>query len=410
MALILALCLLTGCHGTLTTKASIGTGDTDVPVQFDETKPIELVFWAKNDTNKVQTAVYNQAITDFEKLYPNVKISLRLYSDYSRIYADVITNIPTNTPPNVCITYPDHIATYKTGSDVVLQLDDWMHDSRYGLGGSEVRFDAPTEAEMVPEFLNECILDGHYYAMPYMRSTEALYINRDLVEKLGYEVPDVLTWDFVWEVSEKAMEKDADGTFRVNGQNVMIPFIYKSTDNMMISMLRQLGAPYSTANGEVLLFNDTTKALLEEIYLHAKSRAFSTFAISSYPGNFLNAGQCIFAVDSTAGATWMGGEAPMQDIHSSQLKHFNIEVRPIPHDQSGTAGIFGNRRIPAGDTESTAEPGIPGLPEPEGRGQRRTLCGENPCQRAADEPYRGYVCNPGVQRKYQSALRGGAAD
>lgn len=330
LALLLALCMLSGCHGTLTTKASIGTGDTDVPVQFDETKPIELVFWAKNDTNKVQTAVYNQAITDFEKLYPNVKISLRLYSDYSRIYADVITNIPTNTPPNVCITYPDHIATYKTGNDVVLQLDDWMNDSRYGLGGSEVKFDAPTKAEMVPEFLDECILDGHYYALPYMRSTEALYINRDLVEKLGYEVPDVLTWDFVWEVSEKAMEKDEDGTFRVNGQNVLIPFIYKSTDNMMISMLRQLGAPYSNTNGEVLIFNDTTKSLLEEIYLHAKSRAFSTFAISSYPGNFLNAGQCIFAVDSTAGATWMGGEAPMQDIHASQLKLFNIEVRPIP--------------------------------------------------------------------------------
>ena len=330
LALVLALCMLSGCHGTLTTKATIGAGDTDVPAQFDETRPIELVFWAKNDTNKVQTAVYTQAIEDFEKLYPNVKISLRLYSDYSRIYADVITNIATDTPPNVCITYPDHIATYKTGSDVVLQMDDWMSDSRYGLGGSEVKFDAPAKEEIVPEFLDECLLDGHYYAMPYMRSTEALYINRDLVEKLGYQVPDVLTWDFVWEVSEKAMEKNADGTFAVNGQNVMIPFIYKSTDNMMITMLKQLDAPYSGMNGEVQIFNDTTKELLQEIYRHAKSRAFSTFAISSYPGNFLNAGQCIFAVDSTAGATWMGGDAPMQDIHKEQLLPFNIEVRPIP--------------------------------------------------------------------------------
>ena len=330
LALVLALCMLSGCHGTLTTKATIGAGDTDVPAQFDETRPIELVFWAKNDTNKVQTAVYTQAIEDFEKLYPNVKISLRLYSDYSRIYADVITNIATNTPPNVCITYPDHIATYKTGSDVVLQMDDWMSDSRYGLGGSELKFDAPAKEEIVPEFLDECLLDGHYYAMPYMRSTEALYINRDLVEKLGYQVPDVLTWDFVWEVSEKAMEKNADGTFAVNGQNVMIPFIYKSTDNMMITMLKQLDAPYSGMNGEVQIFNDTTRELLQEIYRHAKSRAFSTFAISSYPGNFLNAGQCIFAVDSTAGATWMGGDAPMQDIHKEQLLPFNIEVRPIP--------------------------------------------------------------------------------
>ena len=292
LALVLALCMLSGCHGTLTTKATIGAGDTDVPAQFDETRPIELVFWAKNDTNKVQTAVYTQAIEDFEKLYPNVKISLRLYSDYSRIYADVITNIATNTPPNVCITYPDHIATYKTGSDVVLQMDDWMSDSRYGLGGSELKFDAPAKEEIVPEFLDECLLDGHYYAMPYMRSTEALYINRDLVEKLGYQVPDVLTWDFVWEVSEKAMEKNADGTFAVNGQNVMIPFIYKSTDNMMITMLKQLDAPYSGMNGEVQIFNDTTRELLQESIVITGSFVFSCIAASARPNASQKSRRC----------------------------------------------------------------------------------------------------------------------
>ena len=330
LMLVAALMLLSGCHGRLESREATGGGNATVPEMFDDSEPIELVFWAKNDTNKVQTAVYTKAIEDFEKLYPNVKINLRLYADYGRIFADVITNIATKTTPNVCITYPDHIATYMTGQNVVLPLDDWMKDSRYGLGGSEVRFDSPKQEEIVPEFLQECVLEDHYYAMPYMRSTEALYVNQDMVEKLGYELPDVVTWDFVWEVSEKAMKKNEDGTFKINGQNVMIPFIYKSTDNMMITMLKQLDAPYSTENGEVLIFNDTTKGLLEEIFKHAKSRAFSTFAISSYPGNFLNAGQCIFAIDSTAGATWMGSDAPMLDIHEEQVVPFRIKVMPIP--------------------------------------------------------------------------------
>ena len=330
LVLIFVLLFLSGCHGRLESREVTGAGNAKIPETFDDSKPIELVFWAKNDTNKVQTAVYTKAIEDFEKMYPNVKINLRLYSDYGRIFADVITNIATNTTPNVCITYPDHIATYMTGQDVVLQMDDWMKDSRYGLGGSEVRFDSPKQEEIVPEFLSECVLEDHYYALPYMRSTEALYVNEDMVKALGYELPEIVTWDFVWEVSEKAMEKNEDGTFKINGQKVMIPFIYKSTDNMMITMLKQLDAPYSTADGEVLIFNDTTKGLLKEIYKHAKSRAFSTFAISSYPGNFLNAGQCIFAIDSTAGATWMGSEAPMLDIHKEQVVPFNIRVMPIP--------------------------------------------------------------------------------
>ncbi len=74
-----------------------------------------------------------------------------------------------------------------------------------------------------------------------MRSTEATYVNVDYVEQLGFELPEVLTWDFMWEVAEAATAKNDDGTYKINGQKVMIPVIYKSTDNMMIQLLRQTG-------------------------------------------------------------------------------------------------------------------------------------------------------------------------
>ncbi len=316
--------LMTGCHGA---KAS---QSFEVPDSFDTGKHIELTFWAKNDTNVAQTDVYKKAISEFEQKYPNVTVNMRLYTDYGRIYNDVITNIATETTPNICISYPDHIATYLTGNNVMVSLDELMTDEKYGLGGSEVLFDAPTMSEIVPKFLEECKVNGHYYALPYMRSTEACYINKDLVNKLGYEIPDILTWDFIFEVSEKAMEMGPDGKYKVNGQNVLIPFIYKSTDNMMISMLKQLDAPYSDENGNINVFNDTTKDVLLSIAPHAGSGAFSTFNISSYPGNYLNAGQCLFAIDSTAGATWMGPQAPLSDICAEDAVSFDMEIRMIP--------------------------------------------------------------------------------
>ncbi len=323
--------LLTGCHGRKGMEAF------SMPEQFDESKTYNITFWAKNDTNKTQTEIYKKAISDFNAIYPNIHVDLRLYTDYGKIYNDVITNISTGTTPNVCITYPDHIATYMTGDNTVVELDEMMRDPRYGLGGSEVKFDAPTEEEIIPEFLAECKIGDGHYAVPYMRSTEACYVNKTLVEKLGYTLPDILTWDFVWEVSEKAMETDADGNYAVNGQKVMIPFIYKSTDNMMIQSLYQLNAPYSDDNGNIGIFNDTTRDILFTVAEHAKTGAFSTFKISSYPGNFLNAGQCIFAVDSTAGATWMGTDAPLSDIHESKKAHFETAVLPVP--QYDTANI-----------------------------------------------------------------------
>lgn len=324
-ALLMGTLALSGCHGRREQAAFT------VPESFDTSRQYEVVFWAKNDTNKTQTDIYKQAIEDFQQLYPNITVTLRLYTNYGDIYNDVITNISTGTTPNVCITYPDHIATYLTGDNVVVPLDDLFADEQYGLGGSELLYEGPTQEEIVPQFLEECRLGGAYYAIPYMRSTEACYINRDFVEALGYEVPDVLTWDFIWEVSEAAAAtKGADGVYSLNGQKVLIPFLYKSTDNMMIQMLRQQGAGYSTQTGDVQLFNDTTTGLLLDIADHTAKGAFSTFKISGYPANFLNAGQCVFAVDSTAGSTWMGCDAPLMDIAADEVVDFDTEVRMVP--------------------------------------------------------------------------------
>ncbi len=322
--LVLTSVFLSGCHGQK------GLPEFSVPEGFDSSSDYEITFWAKNDTNKTQTEVYKNAIRDFEKLYPNIKVNLRLYTDYGRIYNDVITNISTGTTPNVCITYPDHIATYNTGINIVVPLDELIDDPDYGLGGNALPFDSPSRSEIIPEFLDECRLDDNCYALPFMRSTEVLYINADLVHALGYEIPDILTWDYVWEVSEKALKKNDDGTYAVNSQKVLIPFIYKSTDNMMISMLKQLDAGYSDDDGNIYIFNDTTKDILFTVADHAKTGAFSTFSISGYPANFLDAGQCLFAADSTAGATWMGSDAPLSDIAEANRVSFETVVRPIP--------------------------------------------------------------------------------
>ena len=315
---------LSGCHG------SRDSSSFAVPDSFADGQPIEITFWAKNDTNKTQTRIYEKAIKDFEALYPNITVNMRLYTDYGKIYNDVITNIATQTTPDVCITYPDHICTYLTGSNVVVPLDELIDDASFGLGGSEVRFDSPGKEEVIPEYLEEGKIGEHYYALPFMRSTEACYINKTFVEKLGYELPEILTWDYIWEVAEAATKKNADGTFAVNGQKVMIPFLYKSTDNMMIQALKQQNADYSTEAGDILLFNDVTKDFLYTIAEHVRTGAFSTFKISSYPANFLNAGQCIFAIDSTAGSTWMGSDAPLTDISEDKLVQFETAVRPVP--------------------------------------------------------------------------------
>ncbi len=327
LLLIAALCLpLVSCHG------SAGKSAFEVPESFDTSRNYEITFWAKNDTNLTQKKIYEKVVADFEEAYPNIKVTIKSYTDYAAIYNDVITNIPTDTTPNVCISYPDHIATYLTGSNTVVPLDDLIVNEKYGFCGSELKYDGVGEEGVAQKFLDEGVLDGSQYLLPFMRSSEACYINRNLVEALGYEIPDVLTWDFVWEVCDAAINlgKDENGNYKLNGQKTLIPFIYKSTDNMMIQMTEQRGTGYSTEYGKILLFNDSTKEILSTVAKHVANKSFLTFAIASYPGNYLNANQCLFAIDSTAGSTWMGCHAPLQDIPEGSIREFETLVRAIP--------------------------------------------------------------------------------
>ena len=90
-ALLSVCAALSSCHSVKQTESF----EFEALPEFDTSKEYELVFWAKNDTNITQANIYKQAIADFEKLYPNIRVTIKPYTDYSRIYADVITNIQT---------------------------------------------------------------------------------------------------------------------------------------------------------------------------------------------------------------------------------------------------------------------------------------------------------------------------
>ena len=74
----------------------------------------------------IRDRIYQKAIEDFQALYPNIRVNLRLYTDYGKIYNDFITNISTNTTPNFCITYPDPVS--------YTHLDVYKRQIKYGLG------------------------------------------------------------------------------------------------------------------------------------------------------------------------------------------------------------------------------------------------------------------------------------
>ncbi len=313
--------LLTSCHGSLVPlKEKIDLIDFVVPQDFDTTKEYNITFWAKNDTNKYQQEIFIKAKEDFEMIYPNIHINIVQYNDYTKIYSDVITNISTNTTPNISIAYPDHVATYMEGKGVIVPLDNLINDINYGLGGKKIKYNSIKKEEINSKYLEECIIQDKYTTLPFMRSSEALYVNKTYLINNGFEIPDVFTWEYIWEVSKYAKNKNPN----------MIPLIYKSTDNMFISLCKQNSYAFTDDFGQVYFLSDDVSNMLLDLVKPINEGLFDTFKRISYPANFFNKEDCIFAIDSTAGATWMGSKAPLLDIPESEVKEFETIVTKVP--------------------------------------------------------------------------------
>lgn len=315
---LILMVFLSGCHG----KKFIS--NFELPDSFDTTQTHNISFWAKNDSNPTQRRVFDKAIEDFNQIYPNINVEIRHFSSYPELYAAILQNIGTGTTPNVAVAYPDHVASYLENPSLVVRLNELMVDTKYGLGGKELLFNAPKSTDFIEKYMDEGLVraDGasYMYTLPFMRSTECLYTNKTWLMEHQVEIPSngIFTWNQIWDICRMAIKENPD----------MIPLIYQSSDNFFIEMAYQQENDFTTEAGDVLFSNFDNKKMIQELNALFKEDLFVMKANTGiYPGDKFNTGHCIFGIDSTAGSTWMGPNSP---LGAEGLDDFEVMVTTIP--------------------------------------------------------------------------------
>ena len=119
------------------------------------------------------------------------------------------------------------------------------------------------------------VVDPSVAAIPYMRSTEACYVNKTYVEALGYTLPKVLTWDYVWEVAEAATAGRVAGDFKggeCTGPGVVRHGVQEFSGGVVENQNLSLGAGISSA----LLFMRRRKAMCPSLPWPGTARSIRT--------------------------------------------------------------------------------------------------------------------------------------
>ena len=262
-------------------------------------------------------AILNDAITEFNKIYPNITIEHESYGDYNGVRDQIKTEISVGNQPNLAYCYPDHVALYNVAG-VVQTLDVFIEDATVGFTQAQID-------DFIQGYYNEgkAFGDGKMYTLPLSKSTEVLYYNATFFAEHNLTVPT--TWDEMEEVCKKIKAIDPSS----------IPLGYDSESNWFITMCEQYGSPYTSATGENFLFNNQTNidfitkfrtwyqnkwVTTEELYGGYTSALFTGETSSGTAETT----RCYMCIGSTGGATYQ------QPNQTNGVFEFEVGITSIP--------------------------------------------------------------------------------
>ena len=289
--------------------------DAYTPVEFDTTKDVTIKFYSTMGQNLRK--VYDIFIEDFNEMYPNITVEHTTGFGYDELLSQIKTELSVGEGPDIAYCYADHVATYNKTKKVV-KLDKIIADETYGLSAEQ-------KADFIEGYYNEGSQfgDGYMYTLPFSKSTEVLYYNKEFFAKHNLTVPT--TWDEMEETCRQIKAIDPTS----------IPLGYDSEANLFITMCEQLDSPYTSAagvDGEHFLFdNDVNKAFTKRLKSWYDNGYLTTQEIygSFTSGLFTETGEgnqkCYMCIGSSAGASH---QIPAKNAAGEYP--FTTGIAPIP--------------------------------------------------------------------------------
>ena len=314
LAMVLNLALLASCGPDIG-----GDVDLDLTGVYDGSA-VTITFWhTMGQDNKI---LLEDAIARFNEKYPNIKVEHTSYGDYDKVFDQVRTKLSANKQPNIAYCYPDHVATYNK-SYAVITLDDLINNTNViESTGETMGFTQAQLDDFIEGYYNEGkeYGDGKMYSLPFQKSTEVLYYNKDIFAKHGLEAPK--TWDDVENIIKVLKAEYPNST----------PLGYDSEENFFITLAAQYGYDYTSATGDHYTFvNDGNKAFVAKFAEWYQKGWMTTSALmgGSYTSDSFKkandeVGKIFMSIGSSAGARY---QRPDKD---NDKYPFDVGIVPVP--------------------------------------------------------------------------------
>ncbi|MBF9016741.1 MULTISPECIES: ABC transporter substrate-binding protein [unclassified Oceanispirochaeta] len=199
--LVLVLSLL--CFGTIWANGDTEQTDTGGNTGSNEksSEVMTLNMFYPVQVGGPLTKLVEKICEDFTKVNPGIIVKPIYTGNYNDTVVKIQTAIQGKNPPELFLS----LATQRfslTSTDSVIALDDMIAAD----GGDEYIND------FLPGFMEDSFVDGKIWSIPFQRSTQIIYYNKDAFKEVGLdpEAPPK-NWDELLAFSKKLTKKDSDG-------------------------------------------------------------------------------------------------------------------------------------------------------------------------------------------------------
>lgn len=309
----------------------------------------KIYFW-HTFGQTVQDELNNQ-IKKFEKIIKeeegvDVDVELSYIGSYDDILQQIKKGFATGNTPAIAVAYPDHVGEYlgleEFDEQYVYNLEKLFDDPEIGYGKQSYLGDSKDETDFVKAFYKESTnyLKEGAYSLPFMKSSEILMYNKDIVEGLlmpdyasakGLQISDYheylskMTWDQFVDIL-KFVKEDMNGAKKY-GNQLKVPFIYDSDENLLITKLYQNDIDFiSTKDGKgsIDFNNDKAKELVKRIKGYYDDGLLLTKGTNGgkYGSDEFTKAKALFTVGSSGGAGY----------NDPGAAGFTVEAVKVPYE------------------------------------------------------------------------------
>ena len=292
---------------------------------------VTVVFW--HTMGKQNRDILQGMVKAFERENPDITINeSSAAGGYPEMQELILQSVKSETLPTMAFCYPDHVAEYLAagGSEgIVTDMTPYVNDPELGFTkeeGSHIDEDG-NEVYGVDDYVSTFWKEGSsytkegIYSVPFAKSTEALFYNKDAFEANGWEVPK--TWDQMWDLCREIKAVKSD---------ITAPLGYDSDSNMFISFCEQRNIPYTSAIGNHYLFdNAEAKAMVADLKAKHDEGLFITkgsIENNTYTSSKFTNEEILMSIGSTGGTTY------------NQTSNFEVGVAEVPAYDIGRKAVI----------------------------------------------------------------------